>query len=40
MFIASNLPDPGKDRTYQLWTLKGEAATPAGLVRTGGNVRE
>jgi anti-sigma factor RsiW len=40
MFIASNLRNPGKNRTYQLWTLKGEAATPAGLVRTGGNVRE
>ena len=40
MFIANNLADPGSDRTYQLWTLKGTAATSAGLVRTGGNVRE
>ena len=39
LFIASNLPDPGKDRTYQLWTLKDGAPTPADLVRTGGNVR-
>jgi anti-sigma factor RsiW len=40
MFIANNLPDPGPNLTYQLWTLKGDAATSAGLVRKGGNVRE
>jgi anti-sigma factor RsiW len=39
LFIASNLPNPGPDRTYQLWTIRGGAPTPAGLVRTGGNVR-
>ena len=40
LFIASELPDPGKNLTYQLWILKGAAATPADLVRTGGTVRE
>jgi anti-sigma factor RsiW len=40
LFIASNLPNPGPDRTYQLWTLKGDAATSAGLVRTGGTIRQ
>ena len=34
MFIASNLPNPAQNRTYQLWTLKDEAPTPAGVVRT------
>ena len=40
LFIANDLPAPGSNRTYQLWTLKENAAMPAGLVRTGGNVRE
>jgi anti-sigma factor RsiW len=40
LFIANNLDDPGPDRTYQLWTLKGAAATSAGLVRTGGTIRQ
>ena len=40
LFIANNLPDPGPNTTYELWTLKGDAATPAGLVRQGGNVRQ
>jgi len=40
LFIANNLPNPGPDRTYQLWTLKGDAATSAGLVRTGGTIRQ
>jgi anti-sigma factor RsiW len=40
LFIANNLPDPGPNTTYQLWTLKGDAATQAGLVRQGGNVRQ
>jgi anti-sigma-K factor RskA len=40
LFIGDNVKNPGADRTYQLWTLKGEAATSAGLIRTGGNLRE
>ena len=40
LFIASNLPDPESNWTYQLWTLSGETATPAGLVREGGSVRQ
>ena len=40
LFIAKNLRDPGPDQTYQLWTLKGEAATAADLVRTGGTIRQ
>ena len=40
LFIANNLPQPGSNRTYQLWTLKGTVATPAGLVRRGGDVRQ
>ena len=40
LFIANNLDDPGSDLTYQLWILKGKVPSPAGLVRTGGNVRE
>ena len=40
LFIASNLADPGANTTYQLWTLKGDAATQAGLVRQGGSVRQ
>jgi hypothetical protein len=40
LFIANNLPDPGPDRTYQLWILKGDAATPADLVREGGSIRQ
>ena len=40
LFIANNLPEPEADRTYQLWIIKGDVAAPAGLVRTGGDVRE
>jgi hypothetical protein len=40
LFIADNLAPPGANLTYQLWTLKGDAATPAGLVRTGGDIRQ
>ena len=40
LFVANDLDDPGPDLTYQLWILKGDAATSAGLVRTGGNIRE
>ena len=40
LFIANKLPEPGSEWTYQLWTLDGEAATSAGLVREGGSVRQ
>jgi hypothetical protein len=40
LFIANNLADPGPNTTYELWTLKGDAATQAGLIRQGGNVRQ
>jgi anti-sigma factor RsiW len=40
LFIAKNLPRPAADQVYQLWTLKGDAATKAELVRTGGDVRQ
>ena len=40
LFIAKDLPRPPADQVYQLWTLKGEAATKADLVRTGGDVRQ
>lgn len=39
-FVGGNLAEPGRDLMYQLWTVKGGTATSAGLVRTGGNVRQ
>ena len=39
LFIANNLPDPGNNQIWELWTIKGGTATKAGLVRTGGSVR-
>jgi anti-sigma factor RsiW len=40
VFIASDLPDLQGDRTYQLWTIKGQAAKSAGVVGDGGSVRQ
>ena len=40
LFIAKNLPSPGDNQVWELWTLKGDAPTRADLVRTGGNVRQ
>lgn len=41
LFIGNDLPDPGKDRTYQLWIIDDdERPTSAGLVRNGGDVRQ
>lgn len=40
LFMASNLTDLGEAGTYQLWTLRGTTATSAGLVTTGGTVRQ
>jgi anti-sigma-K factor RskA len=32
MFTSSDLPDPGADRAYQLWTLTGTAQAPTRVV--------
>jgi len=32
MFTSSDLPSPGPDRTYQLWTLSGPANAPTAVV--------
>ena len=40
VFLATNLPDPGPNSVYQLWTLKGAAATPAGLLPKGGTASQ
>jgi anti-sigma-K factor RskA len=45
MFVASNLPDPGADRTYQLWTLNGtptriRSVRPDNLLDGGSSVRQ
>jgi hypothetical protein len=40
LFLATNLADPGENAVYQLWTRKGDAATSAGLVSEGGDVRQ
>ena len=45
MFVASGLPDPGADRTYQLWTLDGtptqiDAVRPDNLLDGGSSVRQ
>ncbi len=40
LFVAHNLPSPGDNQVWELWTLKGDAATRADLIRTGGNVRQ
>jgi hypothetical protein len=39
VFIAGNLSDPAPDRTYQLWTIKGQTASSAGVVSERGSVR-
>jgi anti-sigma factor RsiW len=33
LFIGTDLPDPGPGKTYQLWTLAGQTASPDHLVR-------
>jgi anti-sigma factor RsiW len=39
VFVASNLPAPEGDSLYQLWTIKGQTATSAGLVSEDGSLR-
>ena len=39
LFLGNNLPVTEGDSTYQLWVLKGDDATPIGLVPEGGDVR-
>ncbi|MFP5283549.1 MAG: anti-sigma factor domain-containing protein [Actinomycetes bacterium] len=36
MFVSSDLPDPGADRTYQLWIATGAGIRPDNLVPGGG----
>jgi hypothetical protein len=40
LFLGNNLPVPEDGSTYQLWMLKGDDATPIGLVLGGGDVRQ
>jgi anti-sigma factor RsiW len=40
VFIASDLPDPGGDSTYQLWTIEGQTAKSAGVVSERGAVHK
>jgi hypothetical protein len=40
LFLATDLPDPGHHAVYQLWIRRGDAATSAGLVSEGGDVRQ
>jgi hypothetical protein len=40
LFLATNLPDPGPNAVYQLWTLKNGIPTSAGLLPKGGTVRQ
>jgi hypothetical protein len=40
LFLGDDLRDPGRDRVYQLWTIKGGRPVSAGLVREGGDVRQ
>lgn len=40
LFLGSNLADPGPNQIYQLWLIKGGVATSAGLLTTGGTVRQ
>lgn len=40
LFLGLDLPDPGRGRTYQLWTVDDDKPTPAGLVGAGGDVRQ
>ena len=39
LFIGKDLPAVGADRTYQLWTLEGQQASPDNLVAGGGDRR-
>lgn len=36
--LATDLPDPGENRVYQLWVVSGDRAASAGVIRGGGAV--
>lgn len=40
LFLATDLPDPGPNAVYQLWTSKDGTPTSAGLLPKGGTVRQ
>jgi hypothetical protein len=40
LFVGSDLPSPGPDKTYQLWTLQGQTITADNLVAGGTNVSQ
>lgn len=40
LFTSTSLPSPGGDRVYQLWTLRGDQATPDNLVPGGNGIRQ
>ncbi len=40
LFIGRDLPEPEGHSIYQLWTLKGDVPTSAGVVDEGGDVRQ
>lgn len=40
LFLSDELGDPGKGRTFQLWTVKDRQPSSAGVVRKSGDVRQ
>lgn len=40
LFVGGDLPSPGRGRTYELWTKRGEIITPDNLVAGGVNVSQ
>jgi hypothetical protein len=40
LFVGGDLPSPGLGKTYELWTMRGGAATPDNLVAGGSNVAQ
>lgn len=40
LFVGGDLPSPGRGKTYELWTMNGQTATPDNLVGGGTNVSQ
>lgn len=40
LFVGTDLPSPGRGKTYELWTLRGTTATPDALVAGGSDVAQ
>ncbi len=40
LFVSGDLPSPGADKTFQLWTLKSGAPTPDNLLGGGSDVAQ